>query len=272
MRRLRALIVVLVCWGAACSPVERPASPAEQATSPLEPPRDLSQRAGESFVDLDVPGHHPAVVVVPRPAPTRRPLLVAAHGAGDRAEWHCELWHGIVGERGFVLCPRGRRTDERVPHERAAYYYPDHFALDREVRAALAVLVARFPEQLDARGAVWAGFSQGAIHGAHVIVMRPEQFPRAALVEGGNGFFREWSAASARRYRRGGGQRVLFGCGSPWCVDTADTCAGYLERAGVAARVAHAEGAGHSYGPPMDTELRAHFEWLVEGDARWAAH
>ena len=34
-------------------------------------------------------------------------------------------------------------------------------------------------------------------------------------------------------------------------------------------RIAHAEGAGHSYGKAMQAELRATFEWLIEGDERW---
>jgi predicted esterase len=157
-----------------------------------------------------------------------------------------------------------------VPHEHAAYYYPDHFALEREVLAAIEALSARYPDRLDPSGAVWAGFSQGAIHGALVIVLHPQTFPRAVLIEGGNGFFDEWSPAAARKYSRAGGERVLFGCGSPYCVRTANRCAGYLEQAKVDTRVTHAEGAGHSYGPAMEASLHESFAWLVADDARWA--
>lgn len=222
------------------------------------------------IVELAVPGHDAALVSLPLGATSPRPLLVAAHGAGDRAEYHCELWRGIVGDRAFVLCPQGRRTDARVPHAEAAYYYPDHLALDKELVAATAALRDRYRAHLDETRAVYAGFSQGAIHGALLIAQNPEKFPRAALVEGGNGFFNEWSPHAARRYRAGGGERVLFGCGSPACVRTADRCAGYLEKVGVETLVAHAEGAGHSYGGTMQTELERNFEWLVAGDPRWA--
>jgi predicted esterase len=221
------------------------------------------------FVELAVPGHNQAIVSLPLGTSSPRPLLVATHGAGDRAEWHCELWRGIVGDRAFVLCPQGRRTDERVPHASAGYYYPDHFALDAEVRAAVAALRQRYREHLDVTQAVYAGFSQGAIHGSQVIVLHPDLFPRAALVEGGNGFFNEWSVQAARRYQAGGGKRVLFGCGSPACVRTAERCAGYLKKAGAEALVVHAEGAGHSYGLAMEAELRENFEWLVADDPRW---
>ncbi|HKY40647.1 MAG TPA: hypothetical protein VJN18_32150, partial [Polyangiaceae bacterium] len=220
---------------------------------------------------LAVPGHDPAVVSVPRPATIRQPLLVAAHGAWDRPEPHCERWRRVVGDRAFILCPRGRRTNQQVPHAHAAYYYPDHFALAREALAAIEALSARYPDQLDASAAVWAGFSQGAIHGALVIVLHPQTFPRAVLVEGGNGFFDEWSPSAAHKYSRAGGERVLFGCGSRDCVRTADRCAGYLERAGVDTRVTHAEGAGHSLGEAMEQSLRKSFTWLVADDARWAS-
>ena len=224
-----------------------------------------------ALVQLSVPGYVDAVVSLPRGATTPRPLVVAAHGAGDRAEYHCELWHRIVGDRAFVLCPQGRRTNESVPHADAGYYYPDHFALDEEVKAAIAALEARYRAHLDSEQAVYTGFSQGAIHGAHVIVLNPEVFPRAVLVEGGNGFFNEWSVPAARKYRAGGGRRILFACGSPACVRTAERCASYLKKAGVEARVVHAEGAGHSYGPAMEAELRASFEWLVADDPRFRA-
>lgn len=230
---------------------------------------DAQPEAAPALELLEVAGHNPAVVSVPREAEGPRPVLLAAHGAWDRAEPHCELWGATLGHRAFVLCPQGRRTDRRVAHEYAAYYYPDHHALRAEVNAAIDALAARYPGRADVTDIVYTGFSQGAIHGARVIVQQPSVFPRAALVEGGNGFFNEWSRQAAKRYREGGGQRVLFGCGSPACVRTAERCAGYLESAGVATRVVHAEGAGHSYGGVMQTELEDSFGWLVEGDPRW---
>jgi predicted esterase len=250
---------VLGAWLLGCAPVE---SVAQSANDQL--------RAAPELKQLEVADHNPAIVSVPPHAGAPRLLLVAAHGAWDRAEGHCELWQEIVGDRAFVLCPQGRRTDRRMPHEHAAYYYPDHHALNEEVLAAISALEAQYPGRVDTTGAVYAGFSQGAIHGAQVIVLHPQLFPRAALVEGGNGFFKEWSRYAAQRYRAGGGERVLFGCGSPACVRTAERCAGFLRGADVSARVVHAEGAGHSYGAAMQSELAASFEWLVSGDARWA--
>jgi predicted esterase len=232
------------------------------------PPVERGLEAPSQYVELEVSGHAPAVVSLPLGS-TRAPVIVATHGAGDRAEWHCELWRAIVGERAFVLCPRGRRVDNRVPHADASYYYPDHHALEREVLAALAALRERYGEHVDTSRAVYTGFSQGAIQGALVLVLNPEVFPRAALVEGGHGGYREWSRYAARKYGDGGGKRILFACGGPRCVTSASTSARYLEKAGVAARVVHAEGAGHSYGGAMQAELERSFAWLVEDDPRW---
>ena len=247
-------------------------------TSAWESSQQRDQRSVEllapgyepALVELPVPGFEPALVAVPREASRQHPLLVAVHGAWDRPEPHCALWRRITAGRAFILCPRGQRTDRRTPHARAAYYFSDHLALEREVLAAIAALAERYTSQLDARAAVWAGFSQGAIQGALVIAKNPEQFPRAVLVEGGNGFFDEWSPYAARKFARGGGQHVLFGCGSLACVRSAARCGGFLEAVGVGIKVAHADGAGHSYGSTMEARLSEAFGWLVADDPRWS--
>lgn len=261
----RAFFLILVL-SVACTPAQSSltAPAADVAASTME-----ARAVDGAFVELSVPGYDTAIVSLPRASSGRWPLLVAAHGAWDRPEPHCQLWRRVTEARGFILCPRGQRTNRHTPHEHAAYFYADHFALAREVLAAVAALSARYPQELDANAAVWAGFSQGAIHGALVVTLHPKLFPRAALVEGGNGFFNEWSPFAARKYARGGGERVLFGCGSPHCVRTAERCAGYLEDYEIETLVAHAHGAGHSYGPTMEQQLREHFDWLVTGDPRW---
>jgi predicted esterase len=231
---------------------------------------DRSYQLAQAFVELPIPGHEAAVVSVPKVGTGRRPLLVAAHGAWDRPEPHCALWRRLIGRHAFILCLRGQRTLRHVPHSHAAYYYPHHFALAREALAAVEALAARYPEQLDPSAAVFAGFSQGAIHGALVVVLHPKVFPRAVLIEGGNGFFNEWSPFAARKFAQGGGKRVLFGCGSPACVRTAARCAGYLERREIETRVLHAKGAGHSYGSLMEAQLRENFSWIVSDDPRWS--
>jgi predicted esterase len=232
-----------------------------------EAPRDDAPRGGTTVV-LPVPGHTDAVVVLPMGA-GRKPVLVATHGAWDRAEGHCAIWSGIVRGRGFILCPQGRRVDNRVPPAESMYYYPDHHVLDRELVATLDALASHFPDRADTVGAVYAGFSQGAIMGASILPKRPATFPRAILVEGGHNHYGEWSLGSARAFQRGGGKRVFFACGGPWCNQNAQGVSRLLAKAGLEARVGYAEGAGHTMGGGVEKHLEDGFAWVIEGDPRW---
>lgn len=236
----------------------------EPGRQPLE-----ALQAPAPFLDLPVPHHHAAVVSLPLGATTPRPVLVAAHGAGDRPEWQCAMWRGIVGDRAFVLCPRGFPMNPYVPPSDTGYFYTTHHALGREITLAFEALQARFPEHVDAEAPAYAGFSQGAIMGALLLPNHPARFTRAALVEGGYGLFQEWNIPVAQAFQRRGGGRVLLACGRPECAEQAQVTAGYMRRAGLEARVVHAEGAGHSYGGVMEEELRTVFGWVIEGDPRW---
>jgi predicted esterase len=221
------------------------------------------------LIELPVPHHGPAVVSLPLGARSRRPVLVAAHGAGDRPEWQCHVWRRIVGDRAFVLCPRGFPTNPYVPSEETGYFYTTHHALGREITLALGALAARFGDHVDLEAPAYAGFSQGAIMGAILLPGHPARFSRAALIEGGYGLFHEWNIPVAQAFRRRGGQRVLLACGRPRCVEQARVSAGYMRRTGLEARVLYAAGAGHSYGGVMEEEVRKAFAWLTEGDPRW---
>ena len=262
--------------GSAAVSGEGAGAPSGAAVS--EPPEPITERGAEPsaplaarapFLDLPVPHHHAAVVSLPLGAAAPRPVLVAAHGAGDTPEWQCQAWRRIVGDRAFILCPRGFPMNPYVPAAETGYFYTTHHALGREITLALEALRARFPEHVDAAAPAYAGFSQGAIMGALLLPNHPARFVRAALVEGGYGLFQEWNIPVAQSFKRRGGSRVLLACGRPACVEQARVSAGYLRRAELEARVIHAQGAGHSYGGVMGEELLRAFAWLIEGDPRW---
>jgi len=225
--------------------------------------------ATSPFVDLEVPGHFPALVALPLGARTPRPIVVATHGAGGRPEGQCQLWQALVGSRAFVLCLRGIPTSRFDPPDSAGYYYPGHPALGLEIEAALGALAARYPAHVDLRAPLYAGFSQGASMGALLLPRHQAGFARAALIEGGYGMFQEWNVAAARRFHEQGGDRVVLACGRIRCLEQARITARYLERGGVRVRVLYARGAGHGYRGAMEQELRANFDWLVEGDPRF---
>jgi predicted esterase len=182
-------------------------------------------------------------------------------------EWQCQTWRELVQNSGFVLCPRGLPLNPGAPPKDLRYYYRNHFALEREVFAALEALRAKYADYVDDGPVVYFGFSQGATMGMHVLVRNPKRFPRAVLIEGG---VREWLPSATRGYRKGGGQRVLLVCGQPHCVPASRLSADLLERAGIKAHAVYGEGEGHGYAGPVAREVKKSFAWLVEGDARWS--
>jgi predicted esterase len=251
---LLALAISLFAGCAGPAP-SAPAAPARQPEPPAEP----------ETTELAVPGHRPAVLVVP-PGAGPHPVLIAAHGAGDRAEWQCEWWEPLVGARGFVLCPRGRPMSN-APGDDTGYYFPDHYKLGKEVLAALASLGQEYGARVDTSRATYAGYSQGAIMGALFAAPRGDRFARLILIEGG---YSEWDVATATRFRRAGGERVLLACGISHCQRAAERSLRWLRKAGLDARLEHAPGAGHTYGGAVGDRVASALPWLFEGDARWA--
>src|SRR5947209_312381 len=113
---------------------------------------------------LPVVGFADAIVAAPR-TNEPRPVVVAAHGNYDRPEWQCEVWRGIVGDRAFVLCPRGRpRADSPSPDD-VRFTYDGAASLAREVDAGLDALRARYGARVQDGPILYAGFSLGAILG-----------------------------------------------------------------------------------------------------------
>jgi predicted esterase len=230
----------------------------------------LVAASGVPFMELPIADHEAAVVSLPLGATGPRPVLVATHGAGGRATTHCRIWRAIVGDRGFVLCPRGRSMYPALSHARqSGYYYPGHPALDIELAAALDALVTRFPDHVDRTAPIFAGYSQGAGMGALILPGHAARFARAAFIEGGVGQHQEWNLATAQRFADRGGERVLLVCGRSDCHRFAQTTARHLERVGLGARVVYAPGAGHRYDGQVQRLVAESFPWLVAGDARW---
>ena len=230
---------------------------------------------GPGFARLPVPGFLPAVVSWPpsppgEAAPGRPlPVVVAMHGSFDQPEWNCETYAQIVRGTAAVLCPRGRlRWDSPTEPAQLRFFFPSTGGwLGREVAAAVQALRTSAPQRVAAGPVLYAGFSQGAILGAPLAIARPALYPRLLLVEGGHG---AWSPQSARSFRAGGGQRVLFACGRASCQQSARAAAAHLERAGVPVRVVLAPDQGHTYDGGVKDVVAAALAWLVEGDARFA--
>jgi predicted esterase len=192
-------------------------------------------------------------------------VLVVLHGAGDRPEWECEWWDGALGGRAIILCLRGRAAFPRDPE--TGYYFPDHHFLERELVASVAALRSAHAEQIAGGPILLAGFSQGANMGALVAPRHSELFSRLILIEGG---YDQWNVAAARRLASSAPARVLFACGQEYCASHARAAERWLRRGGVQTRVEHAPGVGHTYAEGVGDRVLAAFDWIVDGDPRWA--
>lgn len=220
-----------------------------------------------SYAELEVDGFGPAVVSLPRDAGhAKKPVVVAVHGHRHRPDWQCGILREMVGDRAFVLCPRGVKAPPQWDDHRERFTFGTIADTKHEIDAGLAALVRAYgADMVDTDHMVFYGHSLGAIEGAQIVMADPARFPRAILAEGGQG----WSVPAARAFHAKGGERVLFGCGTPECDGAAVFAARVLEQAGAGAKVAYAEGAGHrSYGPIVDA-MGAEIDWLLAGDPRF---
>ncbi len=244
------------------------------ATSPSS--KTVSSSSTTSFTSaaptpLPVPGFGDALVVLPKPG--RRPLVVVTHGHGEAPEGICALFSRLVAARAWVLCLRGTLWPISQVHT-----YEGENALGEELDAAIAALVARYPD-VDEADAIYAGFSMGATFGVPVLVARATRFSRVILVEGG---ITDWSAgriaAFARAAKNGAaknGHRVLFAVGRAVKVPQAEAIVRKMKSAGIAAQsVFGVDEAGAEYGHGWDGPVAAQIEralpWLLEGDVRYA--
>jgi pimeloyl-ACP methyl ester carboxylesterase len=188
------------------------------------------------------------------------------HGTSDRPDWNCDAWRHITRAQGFVLCPRGdddpresTPTDRRFTLRGGAH-------LRAYIEAAVAALGTRFQGYVDVQRPIVTGFSLGATEMAQLAVGDPDRYPRVALLEGGHSV---WTGSSISTFAAGGGARVLFGCGSAWCLPPARAAAKRLEHGGVAAHVVFAP-VGHTNDRPLQEALMGELPWFFDGDSRWA--
>lgn len=209
------------------------------------------------LVPLEVPGFRAAEVALPRGAVTPRRVIVALHGYGDRPDWQCGAWTGISEAKMFVLCPTGVPLPKQVGN----FGYKSASETRAEVDAALAALTRRYGPYLSKDPVTLVGFSLGAQRAAHLAADDPARFPRVALVEGGT---RAWSQAFARKFREGGGERILFVCMQLGCRNLVARLANFTEAGPVLARGAYLGNFGHHMSPEVTRGIKEHFGWLVE--------
>ncbi len=275
-RRHTLQIVALLALGAAQPSCGRARAQAEvqpvsdaavsTTTATEAPTRPPPLESTPSIATLAVPGFSDAVISVPLGARSPRPILVATHGLWDFPEGLCDNWRWIIGNRAWVLCPRGEPMPDKT------FLYKSGPALAKEIEAGIKALDERYPGYVDTGPRTYTGFSLGAILGVWIVTHDPAHYPRSILTEGGEDRFTDAAAAA---YARGGGQRVLFACGLKGRVAEATHAARRLQRAGVPSRVVLGKlpATGqfiHWYNGPVAEETKGQLGWLFEDDARWS--
>lgn len=252
------------------SPAPHSPIPAPSSADAAPPSASASPSAATTRERLAVANFPDSYVVVPPPASSPYPLVVVTHGAGGRPEPHCDRYDAILAGTAFILCTAGRPIGKHLPEEERGYFYDGHHELGREVIAAIDAAKARYGSRLDASGAVFAGYSQGASMGLLFLHEKKENaalFSRALFVEGGSA---DWNVALSERMREVGLTRVAIVCGQKSCKDSADQSKIWMKRGGLELRLDHAPGAGHTYGGAVAPLVEAAFAWLIEQDPRFS--
>lgn len=212
--------------------------------------------------ELALSGFGPATVALPLGATTPRPIVVALHGDGDRAEWQCGSFRGLLGGSVFIVCPQG--VPAKLPER---YTWGDVAATSAELRAALAALKSRFGKHVAPSPIVLLGFGQGGSLAAELARQEPSFFARVALIDGDPAAM---SPSASAIFAQRGGKRVLFFCTSAECDDRAAMRALLLSRAKVATKVVRKD-VGPYFDARYGAALAPELGWLLEGDARFRA-
>jgi poly(3-hydroxybutyrate) depolymerase len=246
----------------ASAPASAPA-PALALASALPP------LAGDWIEKLPLPDNGLAYVTPPVGAVTKRPVVIAIHGAVDDPGLMCGAWRLVADVYPFVVCPAGTPIGADVPSRRYVWSGADQ--IDKRALEALAALAAKYPDRVDPDApVVYAAFSQGATMAAPLLVRQAKRFPRAVFTEGGHHAFEPPGLAQA--YAKAGGERVLFTCSQGGCAGFFELSRAALDRAGVAARVVFSGVHGHSMPPPVRESVHDALPWVVEGLAGWEGY
>jgi dienelactone hydrolase len=213
-----------------------------------------------------VPGYSDASISLPLDSTTKRPVVVATHGNYDRPEWQCEVWREIIGNRAFILCPRGIQRPDSPSSSDIRFTYENNEVLEKEIAAGLYALRQQYGDYVDDGPILYTGFSLGAIQGVTIAGRNPKQARRLVLVEGGHS---AWKPDVVKSFAAEGNARVLFVCSQPDCEKDANWAIARLNKAGVSTRLVKIKNVGHRYDGPVAEATQKALPWILAGDDRF---
>ena len=248
-------------------PLAEMTPPVAEVTPPAASaaPTALKPLSGVAWIEhLDLDDGQEAYVCPPIGAREPRPLIVAVHGAGDRAEWSCGGWRMVAGEYAFVVCPQGRKMD------------PQRFAWDsaetikKRVAKAIGAARARFGEYIADGPTLYVGFSQGATLAGPTLLDPTQSFPFIALAEGGYGLLRDRNFLGKLKAR--GVESILLACGTPGCFTTMRAAEPLLSAVGIQALIGGDPKSGHNLNGEMQAGLQKVWPDFIAGLPNWRGY
>jgi len=288
MASMALIASVALAFVAACSR-SNPGRPRPQATSadgstvavtPISSHAAADSSVGGQHVERAPLASHPWIVELvepgPRHSPTKlgfvtvplgareaRPVMIALHGSGDRPEWACGEWFGVVNAFPFIVCPRGTGSESALGWSHLA---------DTRARIAKALTAARaiFDEWMAQGPMVLAGFSRGAIQAALIAQEDPKTYPRVVLSE--SSFDPDSAIKFQQPWVNGGGQRLLLSCTTLGCEGPFRNAARNAAKLGASARVNIAGTSQHGIWDTVIQSISRDWPWLVQGAEGWNAY
>lgn len=240
-------------------PAAATASATTSAPAPSSPLRPLS---GVAWIEhLELEDGHEGYVCPPIGAREPRPLIVAVHGAGDRAEWACGGWRMVAGEFAFVVCPQGVKMDA------TRFAWDSAETIRRRVQSATRAARARFGQYIAEGPTLYAGFSQGATLAGPTLLDAAQSFPFVVLAEGGYDLLR--NRAWLRKLEARGVTSVLLACGTPGCFASMRAIEPNLSAIGIQALIGGDPQSGHNLNGEMQAGLQKVWPEFVAGLPNW---
>jgi len=248
--------------GADSAGIATPTVPTVASSRMKTPLAPLSNVAWIEHLDLD--DNHEGYVCPPIGAREPRPLIVAVHGAGDRAEWACGGWRMVAGEYAFVVCPQGMKMDA------TRFAWDNGETIRHRVANAESAARARFGAYIADGPTLYVGFSQGATLAGPTLLDPAQSFPFIALAEGGYNLLRDRAFLGKLKAR--GVESVLLACGTPGCFTSMRAVEPNLSAAGIQALIGGDPKSGHNLNGEMQAGLQKVWPEFVAGLPNWRGY
>lgn len=195
-----------------------------------------------------------AVRIAPDDRSAPKPIFVAIHGMCEDAEDVCPRWSSAIGERGFLVCPRGNVTCKGGGRTWAGD--------GREDNVFFGVEATRLSHggEVDVRGGTLIGFSLGAPIALDLASRRLGAWKGLVLVASLT------IEPDPQVLARAGIERVVLAVGDldmsrPHMLSIADR----LRRGGMPTRFVGLGKIGHAYPADLGARMSAALSWVQGG-------